>query len=258
MSIWPAASSCSSKGSLSPISATLSRRPSPYRFRPPPTPGSPPHRPAYNFDGCTPEVLLTRMKVKDGRLVLPSGMSYRVLVLPEVETMTPQAAAQGQRAGQGRRDGGGAGAAEVAEPVELPAVRRRRCRSWRGSCGPAGQGRGPLLQAGPGDLAAGGQKSQRLRRKPPPRLGAAKWIWFKEGNPAVAAPPGKRYFRRVLSLEDGAEHRIRAHGDDGRQRVRAVGQRSPRRGRGRLHAHLSHGLRAPAQAGDKSVWRCRR
>ena len=32
----------------------------------------------------------TRMKVKDGRLVLPSGMSYRVLVLPEVETMTPQ------------------------------------------------------------------------------------------------------------------------------------------------------------------------
>ena len=29
------------------------------------------------------------MKVKDGRLVLPSGMSYRVLLLPEVETMTP-------------------------------------------------------------------------------------------------------------------------------------------------------------------------
>jgi hypothetical protein len=63
---------------------------SPYRFRAPPTPGSPSHRPAYNFDGCTPEALLTRMKVNDGRLVLPSGMSYRVLVLPEVETMTPK------------------------------------------------------------------------------------------------------------------------------------------------------------------------
>ncbi len=44
----------------------------------------------YNFDGCTAEVLLTRMTVKDGRLVLPDGMSYRILVLPETETMTPE------------------------------------------------------------------------------------------------------------------------------------------------------------------------
>ena len=43
----------------------------------------------YNFDGCPPEVVLTRMTVKDGRLVLPDGMSYRMLVLPQVETMTP-------------------------------------------------------------------------------------------------------------------------------------------------------------------------
>ena len=30
------------------------------------------------------------MSVKDGRLVLPDGMSYRLLVLPAVETMTPE------------------------------------------------------------------------------------------------------------------------------------------------------------------------
>ncbi|MEI6784367.1 MAG: glycosyl hydrolase, partial [Verrucomicrobiota bacterium] len=47
-------------------------------------------RPGYNFDGCPPEVVLTRMSVKDGRLVLPDGMSYRLLVLPQVETMTPK------------------------------------------------------------------------------------------------------------------------------------------------------------------------
>ena len=29
------------------------------------------------------------MSVKDGRLVLPDGMSYRVLVLPDLPTMTP-------------------------------------------------------------------------------------------------------------------------------------------------------------------------
>ncbi len=46
-------------------------------------------RGGYNFDGCTPEAVLTRMSVKDGRIVLPDGMSYRLLVLPRVETMTP-------------------------------------------------------------------------------------------------------------------------------------------------------------------------
>ena len=34
-----------------------------------------------------------------------------------------------------------------------------------------------------------------------PELTAAKWIWHREGNPAAAAPPGTRYFRRVIALE---------------------------------------------------------
>jgi hypothetical protein len=44
----------------------------------------------YSFDACPPDGLLTRMSVKDGRLVLPDGMSYRILVLPSTETMTPK------------------------------------------------------------------------------------------------------------------------------------------------------------------------
>lgn len=62
----------------------------PRQFLPPVTrSGNPPDRPAYNFDGCSADVVLTRMSVKDGRIVLPDGMSYRVLVLPESKTMTP-------------------------------------------------------------------------------------------------------------------------------------------------------------------------
>lgn len=63
----------------------------PQVFRPPPsaTRGDPPERLGYNFDGCAPETLLQRMTVKNGQLVLPDGMTYRVLVLPERETMTP-------------------------------------------------------------------------------------------------------------------------------------------------------------------------
>jgi len=37
--------------------------------------------PGYDYDVLTEEALLERMKVQDGRLVLPDGMSYRVLVL---------------------------------------------------------------------------------------------------------------------------------------------------------------------------------
>ena len=51
--------------------------------------GTPPDRRGYNFDGCAPEALRERVSVQDGKLVLPDGMSYRVLVLPERATMTP-------------------------------------------------------------------------------------------------------------------------------------------------------------------------
>jgi hypothetical protein len=37
----------------------------------------------YNYDYVDTEVLLNRMSTKDGRVVLPDGMSYRVLVLPD-------------------------------------------------------------------------------------------------------------------------------------------------------------------------------
>jgi hypothetical protein len=39
--------------------------------------------PGYDYDVVTEDVLLTRMSVRGGRIVLPDGMSYRVLVLPD-------------------------------------------------------------------------------------------------------------------------------------------------------------------------------
>ncbi|HEY4415180.1 MAG TPA: glycosyl hydrolase [Verrucomicrobiae bacterium] len=40
-------------------------------------------QPGYDYDVITEEALLTRASVRDGRIVLPDGMSYRVLVLPD-------------------------------------------------------------------------------------------------------------------------------------------------------------------------------
>jgi len=44
--------------------------------------------PGYDYDVVTEEVILNRMSVRDGRLVLPDGMSYRVLVLPSRPTIS--------------------------------------------------------------------------------------------------------------------------------------------------------------------------
>jgi hypothetical protein len=44
----------------------------------------------YDFDSCSQDVVLHRLTVKNGRLTLPDGMSYRVLVLNPSTTMTPQ------------------------------------------------------------------------------------------------------------------------------------------------------------------------
>ncbi|MDR2673715.1 MAG: hypothetical protein LBC18_02335 [Opitutaceae bacterium] len=45
--------------------------------------------PGHDYDFCSGEVVLSRMSVENGRLVLPGGMGYRVLVMPRQRLMTP-------------------------------------------------------------------------------------------------------------------------------------------------------------------------
>ena len=65
----------------------------PHNFQPPPSAleGSGPlaDKKGYGFDGCSPKILMARAEVKDGLIAFPGGTSYRLLVLPQVETMTP-------------------------------------------------------------------------------------------------------------------------------------------------------------------------
>lgn len=41
--------------------------------------------PGYDWDKCSKDVILNRLDVRDGRLVLPDGMSYRILAMPGLE-----------------------------------------------------------------------------------------------------------------------------------------------------------------------------
>lgn len=52
--------------------------------------GPTPDRRGYAFDACAPEVLGTGVTVEQGDCVFPSGMRYRMLVLPRGPRMTPE------------------------------------------------------------------------------------------------------------------------------------------------------------------------
>jgi len=45
--------------------------------------------PGYDYDVVNTEVILTRMSVKNDRIILPDGMSYRILILPDSKMMNP-------------------------------------------------------------------------------------------------------------------------------------------------------------------------
>ena len=48
----------------------------------------------YSYDYINAEVILNRLSVRDGRFVLPDNMSYKVMVLPSLETMRPEVLAK--------------------------------------------------------------------------------------------------------------------------------------------------------------------
>ena len=160
-------------------------------------------RPGYNFDGCTPEALLSRVSVRDGRLVLPDGMSYRLLVLPSIETMTPRLLGK-------VRDLVAAGATVVGSPVKaspslvgFPAcdeqVKTLAAQLWGDDLSTETRHERKL---GKGRILWGGALTpeQPTALSLPP---GTRWIWKNEGNPAAAAPVGRRWFQRVVTLPAG-------------------------------------------------------
>lgn len=44
----------------------------------------------FKFDYCNPDILLNRLSVRDGKLVSPEGLSYRVLWIPDAPRMLPE------------------------------------------------------------------------------------------------------------------------------------------------------------------------
>jgi hypothetical protein len=146
------------------------------------------------------------MSVKDGQLVLPDGMSYRLLVLPVVETMTP---ALLTKIGQLIE----AGATVIGSPPRkspslsgFPAcdaqVQKMAGEIWGNNESPK-----ELTERrfGKGRIFWGGAIGQSTppESKLQKSLTQARWIWHSEGNPVASAPVARRYFRHIVELDTG-------------------------------------------------------
>lgn len=166
------------------------------------TKGTPPERLGYSFDGCAPEIVCSRMTVKNGRLTLPDGTSYHVLVLPERDTMTPALLRKIS--------------ALVSEGATVIGPRPRKSPSLTGypqSDAEVGRLASTLWgncdgikvtqhRFGKGRVIWKRDPSQDLSRERPSPLASAQWIWYPEGQPAISAPVSKRTFRRTVRLDN--------------------------------------------------------
>ncbi|MCK5861192.1 MAG: hypothetical protein KAH38_01815, partial [Candidatus Hydrogenedentes bacterium] len=174
----------------------------PHVFRPPISAleGDLPDRRGYNFDGCTPGILL-KATVDNGSILLPSGALYRLLVLPAFNTMTPTLLRKVQELVE-------AGATVIGPPPRkspslsaYPACDKTilslATTLW-GQLQPRPHvvartvGRGQILWGG--ELAIPGADTPLALP-----IEDARWIWHPEDTPSV--PPCKRYFRRSFILD---------------------------------------------------------
>jgi len=176
----------------------------PQVFRPPRSAvrGNPPDHREFNFDSCSPETLIARGTVKRGQLVFPSGTNYRLLALPEVETMTPRLLRKVKELAE-------AGATiyglpprkspSLADHPQCDAEVQTLAREIWGET-PSASDTGHQL--GNGRVFWNDAMTKQPKAAPlvANLIAAARWIWCHEGNPAVEAPVGKHYFRRAVVL----------------------------------------------------------
>ena len=172
----------------------------PHVFRPPASAlraSGMPDRLGYNFDGCDPETLIERAAVHKGRIVFPDGMSYRLLVMPRFDTMTPRLLRKiSELVASGATVVGG-------PPRKSPSlanyprcddqVKKMANKLW-GMGAPVDErsiGKGRLIY----DACT---QVQSIASNPIMR---AQWIWHSEGSPAQSAPVCTRYFRREITID---------------------------------------------------------
>lgn len=163
-------------------------------------PGEFPDRWGHNFDGCAPGTLMARASVHEGEIVFPDGMRYRLLVLPQVETMTPGLLTKVAELVE-------AGATIIGMPPKTSPslsdypgcdaqVRAIAERLWGAAAEESADGTARTVGSG---TVVHDASAYRWARENP--LAEARWIWTTGSN-APEQNQGRRTFTRKFRIEN--------------------------------------------------------
>jgi hypothetical protein len=168
-----------------------------------------PERRGYNFDGCSALTLIDKATVREGRISFKNGGEYRLLVLPDCDTMTPELARKLQSLIK-------AGATVVGNPpVKSPSlvdylacdanVEKIAREIWNIRGTPPAEG---TRKYGKGRVIYGAElrDGSRDEAESNAAITGAHWIW-NESNAANSAPTGKIFFRREFYVPANANVR---------------------------------------------------
>ena len=160
-----------------------------------------PDRKGYSFDGCSPEVFMSRAKFVDGKIDFEGGATYSVLVLPKVDAMTPalmkkilECAEAGVRivGGVPRKSPSLSGYPKCDEDVATLAehIANVRSRANGRDARPARPWASGTLAPTVADIAL-----DELEH-------SAKWIWSVGERDVMKQPNGSRWFKKTFTIDD--------------------------------------------------------
>ena len=148
---------------------------------------------AYGFDAVSPRILMQRAEVENGRISFEQGTSYRLMVLPKVETMSPELLekiTELVKAGATIQ-----GVPPVASPslIGFPNCDTRVQQLVKGLWG---NGSEAVRQVGKGRVFCGEVAGSM------DMADSAKWIWENKRNPASNGAVGTVQFSKSFQVKD--------------------------------------------------------
>ena len=161
----------------------------------------------YHFDGCDPKTLLQYAAVENHEIVFPNATRYRLLVLPNLKTMTFPLL---KKIAELVHDG-----AMVIGPLPFRSPSLENAPQWdeqiRQLTAQITENKEVTDIDIPNEyqVVHYGQGKIYLPNAPteprtPLTLEEASWIWFPEGKPAWDAPAGSRFFRKKWTIPESS------------------------------------------------------
>lgn len=152
----------------------------------------------YSFDAVSPRILMQRAKVDNGRITFDNGTSYSLMVLPKVETMTPELLEKIIELVKAGATIHGVPPAASPSLVGFPGCDSRVQKLVETLWGKESE---PVRQFGKGRVFCGEVEAPKTVKKLQ-LANVASWIWANQGNPAASAPVGTVHFNKTFELKD--------------------------------------------------------